>query len=339
VNGGWSPFSPCDCATSVAKRTCSNPVPANGGSSCSGAATKSCKCTDQAAQYNTYPIGLDPLLQDSSHSWNTVASMRLCPYVKSKTAVISRSNYHMTSYGKGYCKEDYLRGWDGKGQENQKACNAQCDAEDDCTYNAYNFVRKGCARYSGSSCTLNSPSDNLTFKKSPKVFENQVCSGTSYSEKSGMNDDSCKQLCKKETSCAASTMLYNKGNICQLFSVCDTKSSKSGTKTFPKALGKASASDSIPSVGSCQFYLSASTSPPAPTPAAPTPAAPTPAAPSPGAATPATKPAATPSAPGNGAAAGNEAQGLKSSAQRQAGFSAIAMLLVMLCLVARTGAR
>jgi len=70
----------------------------------------------------------------------------------------------MTSYGQGYCKNEYLRGWDGKGISSQDACNAVCLAESDCTYAAFNKGRT-CSRYKGSACHLNGVGDHFTFKK------------------------------------------------------------------------------------------------------------------------------------------------------------------------------
>jgi hypothetical protein len=71
----------------------------------------------------------------------------------------------MTSYGQGYCNNEYLRGWDGKGTASQDACNLVCLAETDCTYAAFN-KGKTCSRYKGSGCDLNGVSDHFTFKKS-----------------------------------------------------------------------------------------------------------------------------------------------------------------------------
>lgn len=77
VDGGWSHWSPCDCTASKQARSCTSPVPASGGAPCDGEASRDCSCDDQAAQFDTYPKGLDPLLQDADFTWLAAPSMRL----------------------------------------------------------------------------------------------------------------------------------------------------------------------------------------------------------------------------------------------------------------------
>ena len=78
----------------------------------------------------------------------------------------------MKDYGQGYCRNGYLRGWDGKGTGSQAACNAVCMAETDCTYAAWNNG-KTCSRYKEASCKLNGVRDHYTYKKTFRVQGSQ----------------------------------------------------------------------------------------------------------------------------------------------------------------------
>merc|ERR1712032_1254360 len=74
------------------------------------------------------------------------------------------SNSGMEDYGKGFCKNNYIRGWDGKGIKSREACNDVCMAEEDCTYAAW-YPNRTCSRYNGKDCKLNSDKNHYTWKK------------------------------------------------------------------------------------------------------------------------------------------------------------------------------
>jgi len=74
----------------------------------------------------------------------------------------------MVAFGRGYCQNDYIRGWDGKGIGSQDACNALCLAEADCIYASFE-IGKTCSRYNGESCALNGMTSYYTFKKTHKA--------------------------------------------------------------------------------------------------------------------------------------------------------------------------
>ena len=78
----------------------------------------------------------------------------------------------MASYGQGFCKSGYIRGWDGKGIASQEACNEVCVAEPDCWYAAFN-KGKTCSRYKLHTCDLNGNGDHFTYKKT--ALPNQMC--------------------------------------------------------------------------------------------------------------------------------------------------------------------
>jgi len=74
VNGGWSTFGACSvsCGSGTQSRTCTNPAPSNGGSSCVGSASQTCNtnvCTTSGtgagtsgASYHSSPLASSLLL-------------------------------------------------------------------------------------------------------------------------------------------------------------------------------------------------------------------------------------------------------------------------------------
>ena len=60
----------------------------------------------------------------------------------------------MVHLGTGHCDATgYYAGWDSKGLESRKACEAICLSEEQCTYAAW-FHGKTCSRYNGETCNL-----------------------------------------------------------------------------------------------------------------------------------------------------------------------------------------
>lgn len=77
VNGGWTEFGACSatCGGGTQVRTCSNPVPANGGANCSGASSQACNteaCGDPSAVSSTGGgSGANSAATSTlSHSWS-----------------------------------------------------------------------------------------------------------------------------------------------------------------------------------------------------------------------------------------------------------------------------
>ena len=77
----------------------------------------------------------------------------------------------MESLGKGYCKNGYYKGWDGKGIISQDACIKVCLSEQSCTYAAF-YEGKTCSRYYEQSCVLNDDKNHFTFKR--KEFKGNI---------------------------------------------------------------------------------------------------------------------------------------------------------------------
>jgi hypothetical protein len=148
VNGGWSQYSPCDCIKGHSSRTCTNPVPANGGANCPGEEKKACTCKDQPAQYNSYPKGLDPLLQDAESSWNdrrNAATMRLCPSSSLTPSSGSTSPQKWESTENQPCADSYSLG-DTRNMSDE-SCKRLCEENTSCSaavmfYQAGNLCRQ-----------------------------------------------------------------------------------------------------------------------------------------------------------------------------------------------------
>ena len=137
VNGGWSPFAPCDCVTSLRTRTCSNPTPTNGGTACAGSTTEACSCTDQPAQFNTYPKGLDPLLQDGAYVWLAAPAMRDTPYPMNPHAGTC-TNGSWSGWTGFLCADEWMYGANNNyaaseiANSNQLACKEWCECDEGC---------------------------------------------------------------------------------------------------------------------------------------------------------------------------------------------------------------
>jgi len=59
TNGGWSAWSTCSasCGSGIQTRTCTNPAPANGGATCSGASQQSCNTPSCSSSTPVQPSG------------------------------------------------------------------------------------------------------------------------------------------------------------------------------------------------------------------------------------------------------------------------------------------
>ena len=66
----------------------------------------------------------------------------------------------MVHLGIGHCDAGYYAGWDDKGLESRKACEALCLSEEQCTYAAWQHG-KTCSRYYGEACNLDRTAKNF----------------------------------------------------------------------------------------------------------------------------------------------------------------------------------
>ncbi len=82
VNGGWSPWSACSasCGGGIQTRTCTNPIPANGGAACVGTSSQAC---------NTGPCACVPTISCQSSTCSSSTCWNGCSFVPGTMSCVS----------------------------------------------------------------------------------------------------------------------------------------------------------------------------------------------------------------------------------------------------------
>ena len=84
VNGGWSAYTTCSktCGGGIQTRTCTNPLPAHGGSSCAGESSQA--CNTQACPPGTHSLTYS-LAQSVTHALAAHSLNDLLPHAPPRT--------------------------------------------------------------------------------------------------------------------------------------------------------------------------------------------------------------------------------------------------------------